>query len=123
VRSIGLRRRFDDRRDKAVALRPFRLDESRRRRQIPDRITYLPDRDVEAVVEVDECIVGPELLPELLTGDELTMARYEHPEDLPRLILQADSSPRSPEVTRRRIELERAKSHEARLRCEEHTAP
>jgi hypothetical protein len=104
-------------------VRPFRLDESRTRRKIPYRITYLPDGDVEAVVEVDERIVWPEFPPELLTGDELTMARHEHPENLPRLVLQADSSPRFPQITRRRIELERAKSHEARLVCEEHAAP
>jgi hypothetical protein len=46
------------------------------------------------VVEVDEGIVGPQALAELLTSDELARMLEQHREHLQRLLLQADARAR-----------------------------
>jgi hypothetical protein len=93
---FGLCRRFGNGRYKSVPLRPLRLDEPRRRSHITDGIPYLPDGDVQAVVEIDEGVVRPELTPEFLARNELATPRHQNSQDLSRLILQSDSPPGFP---------------------------
>ena len=63
-----------DRRDEPIAAPGHRFDEPRRRRVLAERLAQAFDRGVEAVIELDERVVGPQLLPQLLTRDHLTGA-------------------------------------------------
>jgi hypothetical protein len=57
------------------------------------RVTELLDGRVEAVVEVHEGVTRPELLPQLLTRDQLTRPLQQQSQDPERLLLERDLAP------------------------------
>jgi hypothetical protein len=49
---------------------------------------------IDAVVELDYRVVGPELVADLLAQDYLARTFQQHPEDLERLVLKSDPDAR-----------------------------
>ena len=64
------RSRRRDRGDESVAAAGHGFDESRVLGRIAERMAQPRDRGVEALLEIDECLLVPELAPELFTRDE-----------------------------------------------------
>src|SRR6266705_3785162 len=58
--------------------------------RVAQGLPQLPHGRVEAVVEVDERIRGPELVPQLLSGHHLARTLQEQGQQAKRLILQTD---------------------------------
>ena len=58
--------------------------------RVAQGLPQLPHRRVEAVVEVDERVRRPELVPQLLSGHHLARALQEQDQQAKRLILQPD---------------------------------
>jgi hypothetical protein len=85
--------------------------------------TNLPYRNVQAVVEVNERVVRPELAAQLSTRDQLAATRDQDLENLVWLVLQLDPPSSLPEIAGRRIELEHTKAQEALLWPQEHAVP
>ena len=79
-----------DRSDKAVSAAGDCLDKTRAGGGISEGLADLVDGGVQAVIEVDESVGGPELLLQLLAGDDLAGAVEQESQDLERLSLEAE---------------------------------
>ena len=113
-RNVIVRGNERDRRDEPVPPSRKGLDESWRGRRVAKGVPDFVDDHVHADVEVDERVVGPECGAQGFARDQLARMFQQQEEDLPRLILQPDAMPSVPEVARLDVELENAKSDEAR---------
>ena len=76
------------RRDEPVADLRHGLQKPRSRRRIPKRLPDLLNRRIQALVELDELVLGPEAVLELLSGDDLAGLLEQSLEDAERLVLQ-----------------------------------
>ena len=61
--------------------------------RIAERVADFVDGLVEAMVEVNEGVLGPEVLLKLLAGNDLSRLFQEHGENLEGLLLQLDPDP------------------------------
>ena len=100
-----------DGRDESVAAPGQGLDETRRIGGIAQRRSDLRDAKVEAAFEVDERAVVPDLLPQIVAGDDLARMSEEDGQNARRLRLQANRHALAAEQTRGGIELEKAEPH------------
>ena len=76
--------------DKAVPVPGQRFDEARRRRVIPQSLAQSFDGTVDAVLEINEGILRPELLSDLFAGHQLARTLQQHGQDLEGLTVQLD---------------------------------
>src|SRR5439155_18557158 len=83
--------------NEAVAAPGAGLDVARRFGMIVERGTDLLDAGVQAVLEVNEGFLAPNLLPELLPSDQLAGAPGEQDEDFGGLGGEVDIHPSFPE--------------------------
>src|SRR5207244_1475392 len=83
---------------------------------IVERGTDLLDAGVQAVLEVNEGFLAPNLLPELLPSDQLAGARGEQDEDFGGLGRQVDLPPGFPEFAALGVQLEEPKAQQRRFR-------
>ena len=97
-----------ERRDEPIAAARQRLDEPRVVRIVAERGAQALHRRVQAVLEVDEGAVRPQPLAQLLARDDVAGALEHQPEDLERLLLQADAGRARPQLAQPHVELERA---------------
>ena len=77
-------------RDEAVAAAGQGFDVAGSGGGVSEGLADFVDGGVEAVVEVDEGVGGPELLLQLFAGDDFSGALEQQGEDLERLALQAE---------------------------------
>ncbi len=106
--------------DEPVSTPRQRLHETRVIRVVAEGGPQPFDRGVEAVLEVDERAVGPEPALQLVAGDHVTRALEHQPQDLERLLLQADGGAVLVQLTRPDVELERSEAQQPgclRRRC------
>jgi len=76
--------------DKAIAVPGQRFDEAGRRRVVPQGFAQSFDGTVDAVLEIDEGILRPELLPDLFAGHQFARALQQHGQDLEGLTMKLD---------------------------------
>ena len=95
-----------DRRDETVSAARDCLDKPRTARGIAQNVTQLIDRSVEAVVEIDEGVGGPNLGTKLIPGDNFGRALHQGSENLKRLLLQPEARTRFAQFARFQVELE-----------------
>lgn len=74
--------------DKAIAVPGQRFDEAGRRGVVPQGLTQSFDGTVDAVFEIDEGILRPELLPDLFAGHQFAWTFQQHGQDLEGLTVQ-----------------------------------
>jgi hypothetical protein len=67
-------------------------------------------RGRQAVVEIDEYIGGPDLLPEFVAGDHPAGAVEQQQQDLIGLLLEPDTDPLLTHLVRRQVHLEDIKA-------------
>jgi hypothetical protein len=77
--------------DKAIASASDRLDITRFVCRVLQGIPQPPDRRVDAVIELDDHVAGPESVLNFLAQYDLTLTFQQNEEDLKRLLLQPDS--------------------------------
>ncbi len=91
-RSIGRSRRYSlflsQRTYKSVPSPGNCINENRGLRRFAQSITEPSNRDIQAVVKVDECLSRPEFLSQFLPGDDLQGLFQESSEYLERLLLE-----------------------------------
>ena len=67
-----------------------RLDVTRAGCRVAQRPAQRSDRDIDDVVEVDDCVIGPEPLLDLAPRDDLPLLFDEHPQNLEGLLPEHD---------------------------------
>ena len=82
---------FQHRIQEAIAAATDRLDVARLRRGIAERASQPVEGTADAVIEIDECAIGPETLPEFLTGDHLAGPLDQRKEELEGTLLEFDA--------------------------------
>lgn len=89
--------------DKAVAMARKGFNEERIIRRVAQHFAQPHDRGVQAVVKIDEGIIGPKPLPELFPGDHFAVPFQQNCENPARLLLKLDLSALFPKLTRAQI--------------------
>ena len=99
------------RRDEAVS--PFRdcLDKAWTFRRVPERIPQTLYGRIDAVIEFDSRIVGPQPLPDLFSRHQLARAFQKFEKDKKGLLLQADSLSAPSQLRGSEVELKLAKAN------------
>jgi hypothetical protein len=82
-----------DRKDETITLPRKSFNEVRVPRVVAERAAQLLDGCVQAQVELDECIVGPELLLELFAGNQLAGPFEQQGENAKGLLGDSDPNP------------------------------
>src|SRR6185369_8293026 len=90
--------------DESIPTPGNRLDELRLLGRVVECRPQLPDRGVQAVVEVDE-LVGPELLPDFVARNDVAGAPNEQQKQLKGLILKPDPLAVPAQLAQARVEL------------------
>jgi hypothetical protein len=98
------------RRDEAIPAPCERFDELRRLGRISKRLSHFLNCGIETVLEVDERVVLPQSLAELLARGHLATPFQQRGEDLARLILHPDTLAIAIELSRGGVELEGAET-------------
>src|SRR5207253_11140560 len=80
---------------------------------ISQRFSYLIYCGAQAVIEVDECVGRPQLLTQLVAGDDFSRMLPQVSEHLKRLLLQADSDTALAPLSRRMIHLKYSKAYDS----------
>jgi hypothetical protein len=96
--------------DEAVASARKRLYVAGFVRRFTQRVPQPLHGRVDAVVELDYGVVGPELVADLLAQNYLAGAFKEHPEDLKGLVLKPDADTVFAQLSRTDIQLKWAES-------------
>src|SRR6267378_4322373 len=91
-RSRGKRFHAIYRRDKAVSAAGESLDEARIGRGIAERLANLVYGGIQAVIEIDERIGGPDFLPQVVACNHASGIFQQNAEDLKGLLLQTQAS-------------------------------
>jgi hypothetical protein len=87
---------------------------------IAEGFPYFIDRGIQAVIEVDEGVGGPEALLDLFAGDDFSGSFEEQGEDLEGLSLEAELDAALPQFARAEIEFENSETGDAAVRRERH---
>lgn len=77
--------------EEAVSAARERFDEAGIGGGVAEGFAQLVDRGVEAVIEIDEGVRGPESLAEFFAGDDFAWTFEKSEQDLERLLLQAEA--------------------------------
>ena len=91
-----------------------RLDEACLRRRIAERAPELAHGGVQAVVEVNKHILGPQSRAEHLAGDQLSRVIEKEREDAERLRLKAKPEPVFAQIAALQIDFEVAEANAPR---------
>src|SRR6267378_676013 len=97
------------RRDESVSATSKSLDETRIGRGIAQRLANLVYSSIQAVIEIDERIGRPDLLPQVITRNHTPGIFQQHAENLKRLLLQTHSSAILAELSSGEVHLKDAK--------------
>jgi hypothetical protein len=95
--------------DEAIADTGDGLDVAGRGGRVPEGVAKFLDGLVEAVIEVDKDVGGPEALAEFVAGDDFAGALEEQSQELQRLLRQGEFGPVPAELPGFEIELKEAK--------------
>src|SRR5438034_2270355 len=98
--------RLCDRGDEPVTPAREGLDVTGAFGRVAQGFPQLPYGRVEAVVEVDERVRGPELVPQLLSGHHLARTLQEQGQQAKRLILQTDLASLPAQLSGREVDFE-----------------
>jgi hypothetical protein len=109
-----------DRRNEAIPLARHRLDERRRVRCIAERLPKLADRGVYTVLDVDEHILGPKRVHDLIPRDELTSSAHEENQKIHWLPLEADAMSVAAQLIRSDVKHEVANAKRPAVSRERH---
>ena len=112
--------------DEPVATARHRLDKAGRVGRVAQRVAQSLHGGVQPVLEVDEGVVGPQALAELVASHELARPLEQHREQLQWLLLKAETCARLSQLARAQIELEDAKFDQPMAglpRCRSSTRP
>lgn len=96
--------------DEAVAATGKGFDEAGIVGGVAQGFAELVDSGVEAVAEIDEGVIGPNTLAELIAGDELAGVLEESGQDLKGLARKLDANAGLAEFTRAQVHRERAEA-------------
>ena len=99
-----------DGRDEAIALAGNRLHEDRSLRRIAQRLPDLADGGVDAGLDVDEDVLGPEPGDDVAPRDELAPPLDQQDEEVHRLPLEPYRLPFTPQLVGRDVQLEGVKA-------------
>jgi uncharacterized protein (DUF1786 family) len=99
--------------DKAISAAGQGFDVARTRSRVAQSLAQLIDGGVQAVVEIDEGIGGPELLAHLLARNHIAGTLEKQGQHLQRLILKAKLGAVFAQLARGEIKLEEAKAHDS----------
>jgi hypothetical protein len=105
-----------NRSDEAVSAACQGFDEAGARSGIAQDFAYFVDGGVEAVVEVDEGVGGPEFLLKIFAGHDFSGAVEEHGKDLEGLSLEAKFDAAFAEFAGVQVEFEDAEADDAAVR-------
>src|SRR5688572_31087119 len=89
-----------------------RLDESWTIGRIAKRLAQLADRGIETVVEDDESVRRPQMLPQLLAGDDRPGSLQKQHERFERLVLQMNATTALPELVSPQVEFKHTKTND-----------
>ena len=106
-------------RDKAIAAPSKRLHEARISGRVPQGFADLVDGRVEAVIEVNKRVSGPELFAQVLAGNHVAGMFEQQSKHLERLLLEPNADAAFAEFSGLEVRLEHAKTDNApaRNRC------
>jgi hypothetical protein len=90
------------------------FNEARVIRRVVQRFAQPHDRSVQAVVKIDESIIGPKPLPKFFPGDDFAAPFQQNCENPARLLLKLDLSALLPKFTRAHINLVDTEADELR---------
>src|SRR5262249_2602172 len=96
--------------DEAIAAPMERLDEAGMFGVIAECRAQPLDGGIQAVVEVDKCPVGPELLAELFAGQHFSRSLEQHHQHVERLSLQPEPDAVLAQLAGADVDLESAES-------------
>jgi hypothetical protein len=99
--------------DEAVTPAWQRLDVPRIVGGIAQRIAQPLNRCVDAVVELDDGVVGPQHLAQLFAGHQLARPVQQHDQDSERLLVEANLDPVLAQLGGLNVEFERAEAEDA----------
>src|SRR6185437_7920878 len=99
-----------DRRDEAVALARDCFKERRSIRRLPQRLSNFTDCSVDAGLDVDEDVFGPQVVDDVAARYELAPPPDQEDQKIHRLASQLDRTAQTPERIGGLIELEVPKS-------------
>lgn len=97
-------------RKEAVAAARDGLNKSRAFCCVAQGLAEAADGVIEAIFELDECILGPKPILKLLSPDYLPGMLEKNQQHLQRLLVQFDSDTLLTQVSRRRIQFEQAET-------------
>src|SRR2546427_10042802 len=95
--------------DEAVAALGERLDEPWILRRVAESLSKTVHRRIQPMVEVDERVGRPQLLPKLLTGDDIPATGQQQDQNVERPATQFDLATLFPQLTSPAVNLEEAK--------------
>src|SRR5882757_3473803 len=97
-------------RDEAVSATRESLDEARTGRGITQRFANLVNGGIQAVVEIDESVGGPDFLTQVIACNYAPGTFEQNAEDLKRLLLETHESAILAELSGRQVHLKDAKA-------------
>ena len=98
--------------NKPIAAPRNRFDESRSRCRVSQDLAETLDRRVEAVLEIDERVIGPYRPPQLVARDEASSMRDQDAEDSKRLLGHEHAVGAVPQLARGQIQPVLSESHD-----------
>src|SRR5262249_3909639 len=101
-----------DRRDESVAALREGFDEPRTLGRIPQRLTQAVHRGVQPMIEVDERVGRPELLPKRVAADQVPAPTQEQQKDVEGTASQFDDPTLLAQLAEPAVDLEKAESIE-----------
>jgi len=102
--------RLLDRGNEPIATSRQSLNKARILRLIAERLTYLVDCPVKALIEVDKGVVGPDPLLQFLPGDQLSGFFQQRPQHLEGLVRNFQADPMLPHLPSAEIHFENAET-------------
>ena len=99
-----------NRRDEAVSAAGEGFDEARARCGIAQRLANLVHRGIQAVIEIDEGVGGPDFFAQLVARDHLTGILQQGSENLKRLFQKPDASAVLAQLSGGEVDFKNAKS-------------
>src|SRR5579863_4403702 len=103
--------------DEAVSAAGEGFDIAGARSGIPESFADLVYGGVEAVIEIDEGIGGPEFLADFFAGDDVAWALEEQGQDLKGLVLQAELRPVLAQLAGGQVKFEDAEADDSGTVC------
>jgi hypothetical protein len=83
-----------------------RLHEARLLGVVPERLADFPNSSVDAVVRIEENVLTPDSLDDLIAGNKLLVVVKQEQEDLQRNAFELQRTPSTAQLKRSQVELE-----------------